>query len=185
MAGDLYLELHRGTYTTHSRNKRNNRKAEILYREAELWQTLAGSLLEPDRSGEVGRALHKGWKLILLNQFHDIIPGSSIPEVYQTSVKEYRSIFSLGEGSLELAMEAVIGGIDTRGEGAPYVVLNSLGWQRDMIVDIQTGIKEDSFLSAYQEDGTRLESETLVIDAKNILRIRVPEVPRLGTRQSG
>lgn len=178
--GDLYLELHRGTYTTHSRNKRNNRKAEILYREAELWQTLAGSLLEPDRSGEVGRALHKGWKLILLNQFHDIIPGSSIPEVYQTSEKEYRSIFSLGEGSLELAMEAVIAGIDTRGEGAPYVVLNSLGWQRDMIVDIQTGIKGDSFLSAYQEGGTKLESETLVIDAKNILRIRVPEVPPFG-----
>lgn len=60
------------------------------------------------------------------------------------------------------------------------MVLNSLGWQRDMIVDIQTGIKEDRALSAYQEDGTKLESETLVIDAKTILRIRVPEVSLFG-----
>ncbi|KAI7258265.1 putative alpha-mannosidase I, partial [Hortaea werneckii] len=142
--GDLYLELHRGTYTTHARNKRNNRKAEILYREAELWQTLAGSRLQTDRSEEVAQALHKGWKLILLNQFHDIIPGSSIPEVYQTSDKEYRDIFTLGERSLSAVMEAAVSGIDTRGEGQPYVILNSLGWTRDIVARIPSGGVENT-----------------------------------------
>ena len=76
--GDLYLELHRGTYTTHARNKRNNRKAEVLYREAELWNTLALPDMEANAEAEVRSNLHEGWKLILLNQFHDIIPGSAI-----------------------------------------------------------------------------------------------------------
>lgn len=179
--GDLYLELHRGTYTTHAWNKRNNRKAEILYREAELWQTLAHGAMQPDRRGEVTAALHEGWKLILLNQFHDIIPGSSIPEVYQTSEKEYRDIFRLGGSSLKSGLEAAAAGIDTRGEGLPYVVLNSLGWTRDMVVEIQLGGKEEGqSLAVYDENGKRLESEIYSGGGEVSLRIRVPEVPALG-----
>ncbi|KAA2292837.1 alpha-mannosidase, partial [Clostridioides difficile] len=72
--GDLYLELHRGTYTTHARNKRSNRKAEVLYREAEIWGQFAGAY-----GAYTKNDLDEGWKLIMLNQFHDIIPGTSIP----------------------------------------------------------------------------------------------------------
>ncbi|MFD1905227.1 hypothetical protein ACFSQ7_16035 [Paenibacillus rhizoplanae] len=107
-----------------------------MYREAELWQTLTGHQLTPQRREEVGEALHEGWKLILLNQFHDIIPGSSIPEVYETSDKEYKNIFALGEGSLKSVMEAAVSDIDTRGEGQPYVILNGLGWTRDMVAEL-------------------------------------------------
>ena len=74
--GELYLEYHRGTYTSQGYNKRMNRKMELLYRQAE-WLTA----MQAVRSGSLDKAeqekLTQGWKLILTNQFHDIIPGSS------------------------------------------------------------------------------------------------------------
>lgn len=100
MARDLYLELHRGTYTTHARNKRHNRKAEILYREAELWNSVAFPSMDNEKKQGIVSELHDGWKLILLNQFHDIIPGSAITESYVTSEKEYAEVFQKGNHSL-------------------------------------------------------------------------------------
>src|SRR5699024_9596167 len=85
--GDMYLELHRGTYTTQALNKRLNRRAEELYRDAEIWDSF--SIRKQD-------VLKEGWKLLLFNQFHDIIPGTSIPEVYETSKQEYDKVFELG-----------------------------------------------------------------------------------------
>ncbi|WP_244444702.1 alpha-mannosidase [Paenibacillus camerounensis] len=178
--GDLYLELHRGTYTTHARNKRNNRKAEILYREAELWQSLAGDRLHPEEREAVNQALHDGWKLLLLNQFHDIIPGSSIPEVYQTSEKEYKEIFFLGKRSLKTVTEAVVSGIPAEGEGRPYVVLNSLGWARDLVVELQHEGAEDAAFAVYDQNGERLAAQLVTTGDQNLLRVRIPEVPAFG-----
>ncbi|MBL8047067.1 MAG: alpha-mannosidase [Chthonomonas sp.] len=84
-SGELYLEMHRGTLTTQAKNKRGNREAEFLIRDAELLHSFAG--------GEYPQAeLERIWKLILLNQFHDIIPGSSVPEVYVDSERDYDDI---------------------------------------------------------------------------------------------
>ncbi len=89
--GELYLEYHRGTYTSQAYNKRMNRRMELLYRRAE-WLTVMEALL----AGNIGRAkqkeLTKGWKHILTDQFHDIIPGSSIHEVYEDSREDYAYI---------------------------------------------------------------------------------------------
>ncbi|WP_438433583.1 alpha-mannosidase [Gorillibacterium sp. sgz500922] len=178
--GDLYLELHRGTFTTHARNKRSNRKAEMLYREAELWLALARSILPSHASARVGNDLQEGWKLILLNQFHDIIPGSSISEVYETSEKEYRQIFELGERSLRAAAEATVSGIGGEGEGRKFAVLNSLGWTRDMTVELPLDGQEGDLQAVYGENGERLDSEVLPDSAR--LRVRVPEVPAFGYR---
>ncbi|MEC0169224.1 alpha-mannosidase [Paenibacillus graminis] len=155
--GDLYLELHRGTYTTHSRNKRNNRKAEILYREAELWQTLAASSMAPEVRDSIARQLHKGWKLVLLNQFHDIIPGSAITEAYETSEQEYREAFALGESSLQPGLEALASQVATAGEGTPYVLFNSLGWARDAIVPVH--LPAGRTWAAYDEAGSSLHMD--------------------------
>ncbi|MCE3198854.1 alpha-mannosidase [Paenibacillus sonchi] len=152
--GDLYLELHRGTYTTHGRNKRNNRKAEILYREAELWQTLAGSSMAPELQRSIAGQLHKGWKLVLLNQFHDIIPGSAITEAYETSEKEYREVFALGESSLLPGLEALAAQVAAAGEGIPYVLFNSLSWERDAVVPIH--LPGGRIWAAYDEAGSPL-----------------------------
>lgn len=92
--GELYLEFHRGTYTTIAANKNYNRRSEFAYREAELLCGTAMTLL-----GEAypGKELYDGWEIICLNQFHDIIPGSSIREVYEDSKEQYEEILAKAE----------------------------------------------------------------------------------------
>lgn len=85
--GELYLELHRGTYTSMAKNKRFNRLAEFLCQEVETI-SVTDNILE----GEIPDNLHKYWHDILLLQFHDIIPGSSIKEVYEDSDIMYKKI---------------------------------------------------------------------------------------------
>ena len=79
--GELYLEYHRGTYTSQGYNKRMNRKMELLYRKAE-WLTAMHAVQSKKLELAKQEKLTEGWKLILTNQFHDIIQGSSIHEVY-------------------------------------------------------------------------------------------------------
>ena len=88
--GELYLELHRGTYTTQSRNKRANRKSEFRLHDAEFLASLASVL---DSHYEYPAAtLRHAWELVCLNQFHDIIPGSSIGPVYVESQKQHAEV---------------------------------------------------------------------------------------------
>jgi alpha-mannosidase len=88
--GELYLEYHRGTYTTQARNKRANRKAEFALHDAEFLAVLA-SVLEPSYHYPV-ETLRRAWELVCLNQFHDIIPGSSMTMVYVESLQQYEEV---------------------------------------------------------------------------------------------
>ena len=85
--GELYLEYHRGTYTSMARNKRSNRKAELHMMDLELFAVLCAKQL-----GYPAEEIDKMWKTILINQFHDILPGSSIHEVYEVTKKEYAQL---------------------------------------------------------------------------------------------
>ena len=91
--GELYLEYHRGTYTTQSRNKRANRKSEFLLHDAELLATLASLSAGYEYPATT---LRDAWRLICLNQFHDIIPGSSVNAVYVDSMQQYAEISEMG-----------------------------------------------------------------------------------------
>lgn len=88
--GELYLERHQGTYTTQSRNKKYNRKCEFALKNYEYLMFLAKQrkIDIPISADE----LEKIWKEILLYQFHDILPGSSINRVYEESIKRYETI---------------------------------------------------------------------------------------------
>lgn len=190
--GDLYLELHRGTFTTHAFNKRSNRKAEVLYRQAEIWSVLAeknGALeLEQPDQPDVQRLLPagelaEGWKLLLLNQFHDIIPGTSIPEVYTTSREEYAEIFRLGGQVLDRSLHALAAEVNTSGEGRPYVVFNSLGWERTELLRLEGG-PELAEVQVFDEDGL-LVSECWNTEAGGnsyMLAVQVRKVPAFGCR---
>ncbi|MBE6703419.1 MAG: alpha-mannosidase [Ruminococcaceae bacterium] len=129
--GELYLEFHRGTYTTMARNKRNNRQCEFLYQNAELLSTVAGALW-----GEKfpAQALHRGWEMILTNQFHDIIPGSSIKEVYDQSDIDYAEIRRIGEEIVAKTQQKVANGIDKR---HGYVVFNPHSFDTAGLVKIE------------------------------------------------
>lgn len=86
--GELYLEYHRGTYTSMARNKRDNRLCELRLRDAELlavWTGLLGCAYPQE-------TLRRSWETVLLNQFHDILPGSSIREVYDVTREEYAAV---------------------------------------------------------------------------------------------
>lgn len=120
-SGELYLEFHRGTYTSQARTKRGNRRSEHLLREAELWASTAAVRVGAEYPAS---ALEQAWHTVLLQQFHDILPGSSIAWVHQEAERHYAEVAeSLGE-LINTAVRALAG----RGEGsltlnaAPYAV---------------------------------------------------------------
>lgn len=130
--GELYLELHRGTYTTQSRNKRANRKSEFLLHDAEFLATLA-ALLDPDYEYPT-TTLRKAWELVCLNQFHDIIPGSSITPVYEESLEQYAEVREMGAGVRDDALEVIVdhySGAPSAGSGQALLAANPTTFMRD------------------------------------------------------
>lgn len=177
--GDLYLEYHRGTYTTQARNKRLNRKMELLYREAEVWSSLSaclGGQLTLNRDDL--QVLEEGWKLILLNQFHDIIPGSSIPEVYDTSLQEYGTVSRIGHSVLTRGLDNLRSKMNTEGEGIPYVVFNSLGWARSAVVKLPLNGAAKGVV--VDDQGRQLPSQLVEEETGNSLLVEIPVVPAFG-----
>ncbi|MBP1913390.1 alpha-mannosidase [Lederbergia galactosidilyticus] len=175
-SGDMYLELHRGTYTTQAHNKRWNRQAEVLYREAEIWGSFATYFNQNQQLAD----LHDGWKLLLFNQFHDIIPGTSIPEVYEKSEADYEEIFHIGHHAKDQALQILEKQIDTNGDGTPIVIFNSLSWTRAETVAVKGG-NELFTMSAYDEQGNLLECDLRSIDEKQAeMSIHVPMIPEMG-----
>lgn len=130
--GELYLEYHRGTYTSQAYAKRANRLSEILYHNAEWLNSLAGVLVEG--YSYPAAELRSGWELILVNQFHDILPGSSIRQVYEDSRRDYIRIRKTGAQALAQAHQAITDKISLDRESV--VVLNSLSWDRDGLVAV-------------------------------------------------
>ena len=102
--GEFYFELHRGTYTSQARNKRQNRKSEILLHDTEFLAAYAALVTAYQYPHE---ALQNAWELTCLNQFHDILPGSSIGAVYAESARDYQTIRNLAEKVREDAIDSL------------------------------------------------------------------------------
>lgn len=128
--GELYLEYHRGTYTSIAKNKRNNRKSEFLYQETEMLCSMAGVLTGLAYPKEM---LRTGWEHILTNQFHDIIPGSSIKEVYDDCDKDYAALTAWAEKEKRAAVDAILAGVSAKGK---YVVFNGNSFEGNGIVRV-------------------------------------------------
>lgn len=160
--GELYLEYHRGTYTSHAHNKRMNRKMELLYREAE-WMTVMQGMFEHAYENMQQEKLTEGWKHILTNQFHDIIPGSSIREVYEDTEADYKWIEKNAREAEHDFWQSV-----TSQEKNVYTVVNALNWSRDEIVFIPE-VRDGKFVDAHdqklvtqrEEDGTWVEVKSI------------------------
>ncbi len=121
--GELYLELHRGTYTTQGRNKRANRKSEFLLHDAEFLAAMAKQL-DPDFEYPHER-LNDAWKLVCLNQFHDILPGSSVADVYVESQMQYTQAQEIAVDVRNQALEAI-----ARQKKADLLVVNPTSFNR-------------------------------------------------------
>ena len=121
-AGELYLEFHRGTLTSIAKIKRGNRKAELALRDAELLWTLATL-----RGAKYPAArLRECWKTLLVNQFHDILPGSSIAEVNDEAVTTLECLVSEVKDLSREALPKATG----RAAAAGALVVNTLSWDR-------------------------------------------------------
>jgi alpha-mannosidase len=122
--GELYLEYHRGTYTSQARIKQANRRAELWYREVEVLNAWASLYGMPSRQEQ----LNEGWRLILLNQFHDVLPGSSIREVYDDAERLYAQAGAIGQRIYDEALAVLLHQVSA-GE-QELVLVNTLAWER-------------------------------------------------------
>ena len=124
--GELYLELHRGTYTSQARIKQGNRRSEHLLREAELWATTAAV-----RTGAAYLyALDRLWKTVLLHQFHDILPGSSIAWVNREARATYETVAVELNQLIAGALQAIEGGDAYGVDEGPMVIFNGTPFPR-------------------------------------------------------
>ncbi|GAA5126930.1 alpha-mannosidase [Luteolibacter yonseiensis] len=148
--GELYLELHRGTYTSQAHNKLMNRRCELLLRDAEFFDAITSVLApgelvltdpHPDRTvwdvpghhpvketSLTAQVLDRAWKLLLLNQFHDILPGSSIHRVYEESRRDYEVIEKLALAVREAGVERLLS------DGPGWTAFNTLAQDRREVV---------------------------------------------------
>ncbi|MCX2926194.1 alpha-mannosidase [Streptomyces sp. NEAU-W12] len=132
--GELYLELHRATYTSQARTKQGNRRSEHRLREAELWATTA-AVQVPDQYSYPYDAFDRLWKTVLLHQFHDILPGSSIAWVHREAEAEYARVAEELETLTREATDALGGGR----HGAGARVFNTSPYDRAEVVRVPGG----------------------------------------------
>ncbi len=132
---ELYLEFHRGCYTTHADQKRANRQAEDLLYQAELWSTIAGLL---QGNCQPLPEIERAWKLTLFNQFHDILPGSAIQAVYVTANEEWPMVQELTTQVINRSITTICQQLDLaqppHPDAVPLVIFNSLSWSRTAVI---------------------------------------------------
>ena len=162
--GELYLEFHRGTYTSQAKTKRGNRRSEHLLREAELWATLASVRLGVEYPYEV---LEESWRTVLLQQFHDILPGSSIAWVHREAERNYAELAVTLERLIaeRLDLLAGMGDAAVSFNAGPYPIGSAQGLGGT--IDVQSGLT----LVTEGADGFVLQNDVVraVIDSRGLL----------------
>lgn len=145
-SGELYLEFHRGTYTSQARTKQGNRRSEHLLREAELWCATAASRGLLDYPYD---AFDRLWKTVLLHQFHDILPGSSIAWVHREAEDTYRRVIDELHQLIDDAQRALAGP-----PGRQQVTFNAAPHARDGVAPLAAAPAQSSDAALVTRDGT-------------------------------
>ncbi|WP_373526902.1 alpha-mannosidase [Nostoc sp.] len=179
---ELYLEFHRGCYTTHADQKGWNRRCEILLYQAELFATLANiSCGVTYPKAEIEAA----WKQVLFQQFHDILPGSSISQVYLDALPQWQQVEQVGTKILQSSLLAIASHITLseppKSDSLPIFVFNSLNWQRSEVVSIAlpTPATATQQWQIYDASGKQLTSQLF---AQSTLLFLATEIPPVGYR---
>jgi alpha-mannosidase len=163
-SGELYFELHRGTYTTQAANKRDNRRCEELLHEVEFIAAMARQL-KGRRYPQT--EINRLWQIVLLNQFHDIIPGSSIREVYEDSAKDYAAVL----GAAGKLRDQALGWLPSTPKGKNILTLNTLSWPRREVA-IRPGGRGFFFAQAPAYGYARSEPESATSAPVTVLKGR-------------
>ncbi|MBD1813591.1 alpha-mannosidase, partial [Microcoleus sp. FACHB-DQ6] len=159
---ELYLEFHRGCYTTRADQKRQNRRCEELLYQAELLSSLAtictGAVYPKSE-------LESAWKQILFNQFHDILPGSAIAQVYADANIAFAEVDRTCREILLKSLDAISAQISLPNppppEAQPILIFNTLNWSRSEVVAVPLPDSADSAWQIYDFSRRRLASQIL------------------------
>ncbi len=166
--GELYYQAHRGTYTTQARTKRGNRTSEFALRSAECWGAVAQALGKIRYPVSV---MEDAWKDVLLNQFHDIIPGSSIERVYREAEALYGKVLQTVERITNKTCRSLV-----KSSNGSVTAFNSLSWERMALVPVPAAWK-----GAEDADGCALPVQR--IDGVNRVLATLPSCGWATVRQ--
>jgi alpha-mannosidase len=156
--GELYFQAHRGTYTSQARTKALNRRSEFALREAEFWGSAAIHLADFDFPYD---RWDKAWKTVLINQFHDILPGSSIARVYEEAEAQLSDVVETAGGMAKDAAQLLLKDRD----GLTW--FNALSWEREPLVILPEGMA-----GLMTSSGEGLPAQTL--DDKTFAEVQLP-----------
>lgn len=176
---ELYLEYHRGTYTTQAKMKEFNRTSEVLLTNAEKFSTLSTLT-----GGTYHRsALEDAWRLTMFNQFHDILPGSSIREVYIDATETHTEAQKIARVELKASLDQLTKSVNTSSikNGTPLVVFNPLSWNRTEVVQYILPQGDESEYAVFDIGGKEIASQVFRVDrfARSIL-FTASDVPSMG-----
>ena len=177
---ELYLEYHRGTYTTQAKTKKNNRKSEVSIGVAEKLASIAKIIGNPYPQQE----LENSWKLILTNQFHDILPGSSITPVFCDAMELYKKAQKKIETVKNNSIKHIVSHINTSrfGKAIPIVVVNPLSWKRSDLVRVKLPGKTGNDFNVLDNEGREIPVEINITNDGNFVETSfiAKEIPPLG-----
>ncbi len=185
---ELYFEFHRGCYTTHALQKRWNRHCEGLLYQTELFAslaTLSAKVAYPKAE------LEEAWKKVLFNQFHDILPGASIPQVYVDANQAWQEVDRVCSEILDSSNRAIASQIafppPPQPDALPIIVFNSLNWQRSEVVAVplptfpplESSGQESPYWEIYDLEGHQLPSQ---LSEVSVLLFQATDIPSVGYR---
>ena len=181
---ELYLEFHRGCYTTRADQKRQNRRCEELLYQAELLSSLAtictGAVYPKSE-------LESAWKQILFNQFHDILPGSAIAQVYADANLAFAEVDRTCREILLKSLDAISAQISLpsppRPDAQPILIFNTLNWSRSEVVAVPLPDSADSAWQIYDFSRRRLVSQIVRGDrpqSQSTLLFSANNLPAIG-----
>lgn len=178
--GEMYFEYHRGTYTSWSRVKEYNRKNEILAEEAEKLDTIGKWLGVIPGSPEL---IKTAWDKILINQMHDILPGSSVPYQYDVTFNQQELVKNILDNVGNYGLQAIAYKANTNTEhGEPIFVFNPLSWARSDFVESKLQFDtEINYIKIYDGDGNEVPCTVLGREGNTATtRFMAKDIPSMG-----
>jgi len=177
---ELYLEYHRGTYTTQVETKKNNRLSEIFLSNAEKLSSVS-SLFNKEYPSQEYNSL---WEIVLFNQFHDILPGSSINPVYKDTKEMHEKVLCLSKNNINKDFKKLGNLIKMKcsDDEYPLLVFNTLSWERDGIVEVELPEKLGKNVVVLDNNRVEIPSqiESIKYGMKNKLLFLAQDMPSIG-----
>jgi alpha-mannosidase len=177
---ELYLEYHRGVYTSQAETKKNNRRNEALLLETEKFSALSSLFggTYPQKQ------LNDAWKKVLFNQFHDVLSGSGIHAVYVDAMRDHEEVRRAGHEMLQDSLAELAAHARTAGPGVPVVLFNPLSWARTDVVEVEAQFSGPvAALEVRGPSGAPALAEIVSNDAEThrlLVRFLAEDVPPLG-----